>query len=88
MSLITIPNSNLLTLKLNLLKKRLSILNLVVSLQSEEQKHLFYKIDFIHSCKKPKDLFFLVMFEYCKIIMKKIRFTLLLKETPYIDEVC
>ena len=83
MSLITIPNSNLLTLKLNLLKKRLSILNLVVSLQSEEQKHLFYKIDFIHSCKKP-----LVMFEYCKIIMKKIRFTLLLKETPYIDEVC
>ena len=58
MSLITIPNSNLLTLKLNLLKKRLSILNLVVSLQSEEQKHLFYKIDFIHSCKNPKDLIF------------------------------
>ena len=88
MSLITIPNSNLLTLKLNVLKKRLLILNLVVSLQSEEQKHLFYKISFIYSCKKPKDLFFLVMFEYCKIIMKKIRFTLLLKETPYIDEVC
>ena len=58
MSLITIPNSNLLTLKLNLLKKGLSILNLVVSLQSEEQKHLFYKINFIYSCKKPREYVF------------------------------
>ena len=52
-TLITMLNSKLLTLKLNLQKKGLAILNWVFLLQSKEKKS---NSSFMFSCEKSEDL--------------------------------